>query len=123
MSAQVDVLAITREMRERRVNNGKHTSPTLIAWADRIDAAVAALIAERDALLVIARDFDEVLREKGLRCECGELDCRTSRLDAALARVQGRFDTPSGHDVGCVEHPPGFAQTCSCGARAQGVQS
>ena len=50
MSAQVDVLAITQEMRARRVNNGKHTSPTLIAWADRIDAAVAALIAERDAL-------------------------------------------------------------------------
>lgn len=51
MNALADVLAIAREMRERRVNNGKHTSPTLIAWADRIDAAVGEMIAERDALL------------------------------------------------------------------------
>lgn len=32
--------AITTEMRERKVN-GKRSSPTLVAWADRIDAAVA----------------------------------------------------------------------------------
>lgn len=44
----------------------------------------------------------------------------TEEGSVALARVQGRFDTPSGHDAGCVEHPPGFAQTCSCGARVQG---
>lgn len=49
---------------------------------------VAELIDQRDALLVIAHDFDEVLRERHLRCECGEADCRTSRLDAALARCQ-----------------------------------
>lgn len=32
--------AVADEMRKRLVNNGKHTSPTLIAWADRIDAAL-----------------------------------------------------------------------------------
>ena len=54
-----DVLAaVTAEMRARLVNHRKHPSPTLVAWADQIDAAVAALIArnaeleaERDALL------------------------------------------------------------------------
>ncbi len=46
-----DVLAqVTSEMRARKVNGGKHESPTLIAWADRIDAAVAAVYDERDAL-------------------------------------------------------------------------
>jgi len=34
--------AIALEMRTRLVNNGKHTSQTLEAWADRIDAAIAA---------------------------------------------------------------------------------
>lgn len=33
---------IAEEMRARKVNHGKTTSPTLIAWADRIDAALAA---------------------------------------------------------------------------------
>jgi len=32
--------AIALEMRTRLVNNGKHTSQTLEAWADRIDAAI-----------------------------------------------------------------------------------
>lgn len=57
MSAQGGVREITREMRLRRVNNGKHTSPTLIAWADRIDTAVSALIAERAALRFALRDI------------------------------------------------------------------
>lgn len=26
------------------------------------------------------------------------------------------YDTPSGHDIGCIEHPPGHATACSCGA-------
>lgn len=34
-----DVLA---EMRSHKVNHGKHTSPTLIGWADRIERAMAA---------------------------------------------------------------------------------
>lgn len=33
---------VLREMRERKVNNGKHTSPTLEAWADRIERALAS---------------------------------------------------------------------------------
>lgn len=38
-----ELRAISREMRERKVNGGKRTSPTLIAWADRIDAALARI--------------------------------------------------------------------------------
>lgn len=34
---------VAQEMRERRVNHGKSVSPTLIAWADRITAIIAAL--------------------------------------------------------------------------------
>lgn len=34
---------VAQEMRERRVNHGKSVSPTLIAWADRITALIAAL--------------------------------------------------------------------------------
>lgn len=49
-AAEVELAEVTAEMRARKVNNGKHTSPTLEAWADRVDAAVAKLIAERDAL-------------------------------------------------------------------------
>jgi hypothetical protein len=37
-----------------------------------------------DALLRVARDFHEVLEERCLFCECGEPDCRTTRLRAAL---------------------------------------
>lgn len=38
MSLPTDSLtAIATEMRNRRINHDKNTSPTLIAWADRID--------------------------------------------------------------------------------------
>lgn len=44
-----DIQVVTQEMRERHV--ARHfKSPTLIAWADRIDAAMAELVAERDRL-------------------------------------------------------------------------
>lgn len=39
---------------------------------------------QRDALLRVAHDFHEVLEERRLFCECGEADCRTTRLRAAL---------------------------------------
>lgn len=50
-------------------------------------AAVLALIASHERLLVVARDFSEVLDELGLHCECGEADCRTTRLRAAIAQA------------------------------------
>lgn len=34
------LLVIADEMRSRKVNHGRETSPTLIAWANRIEAAV-----------------------------------------------------------------------------------
>lgn len=48
------------------------------------------------------------------------LKATDTRLVSALARMRGRHDTPSGHAVGCVEHPPGHASACSCGAGVQG---
>ena len=36
-----DIQAVLMEMRERRINHGKNTSPTLIEWEDRIEAALA----------------------------------------------------------------------------------
>lgn len=47
MSAGQELLDIAREMRERRVNHGRHTSPTLEAWADRIEA-IARPMVQRD---------------------------------------------------------------------------
>lgn len=50
--------------------------------------ANARLIAAAPELLVVVKDFYEVLAEKHLFCECGEQDCRTTRLRAVLAKVQ-----------------------------------
>lgn len=36
---RIALLAIAAEMRQRTVNNGKHTSPTLVEWAQRIEDA------------------------------------------------------------------------------------
>lgn len=59
-----DVLAaVTAEMRARLVNHRKHTSPTLVAWADKIDTTVAALIA-RNAELEAERDALRAAAEK-----------------------------------------------------------
>lgn len=41
--AAAELRVIADEMRNRKINHGKHTSPTLCAWADRIDAAADAL--------------------------------------------------------------------------------
>lgn len=37
---RTEVEAVIREMRERKVNHGKSTSPTLEAWAGRLEAAI-----------------------------------------------------------------------------------
>lgn len=34
-----ELLAIAQEMRKHKVNHGKQTSPTLIAWAERVEKA------------------------------------------------------------------------------------
>lgn len=68
-------------------NDRDMTPDNLLTDAPVARAEVAELIAERDALRVVANDFSEVMREKGFRCECGEDDCRTTRLDAVLARI------------------------------------
>lgn len=36
---------------------------------------------------VVVRDYNDVMRELDQYCECGEADCRTTRLRAALARI------------------------------------
>ena len=64
----------------------------LIKAAERSKAeqdAKERLIAAVPELLVVARDFDEALTELGLHCECGQADCRTTRLRAAIAKAIG----------------------------------
>ncbi|WP_284459589.1 hypothetical protein [Cupriavidus campinensis] len=51
--------------------------------------ANACLIAAAPELFAVSRDFEETLKELGLFCECGESDCRTTRLRAALAKATG----------------------------------
>lgn len=84
MSA-VDVLDTAIAAHEFEIAHGGLVYTDIEALREARDA-VAKLIVERDALRVIANDFDEVLRENGFRCECGEDDCRTTRLDAVLAK-------------------------------------
>lgn len=50
----------------------------------------ARLIAAAPELLEVAQDFQEALQELGLFCECGEADCRTTRLRAAIAKATGQ---------------------------------
>lgn len=57
--------------------------------AESITPANAALIAAAPDLLVCAQDFHEVLRELDQFCECGEADCRTTRVRAAIAKATG----------------------------------
>lgn len=47
------------------------------------------LIAAAPELLKCAQDFIEVLTETDSFCECGEADCRTTRLRAALTKATG----------------------------------
>jgi hypothetical protein len=49
----------------------------------------ARLISAAPEMLVVARDFDEALTELGMHCECGEADCRTTRLRVAIAKATG----------------------------------
>lgn len=51
--------------------------------------ANARLIAAAPELLKVAQDFSESLSELGMLCECGESDCRTTRLRAAIAKATG----------------------------------
>lgn len=48
------------------------------------------LISAAPELLEVAKDFQEALQELGLFCECGEADCRTTRLRAAIAKSTGQ---------------------------------
>lgn len=55
----------------------------------KISAADKRLIAAAPELLTVAHDFEEALKELGQECECGEKDCRTTRLRAAIAKATG----------------------------------
>lgn len=51
------------------------------------ESSIGALAAAHD-LLAVAREYEEVLNEIGA-CECGEPECRTTRLRAAIAKATG----------------------------------
>lgn len=40
LPALAELRSVSQEMRSRKINNGRSTSRTLVAWADRIDAAL-----------------------------------------------------------------------------------
>lgn len=53
------------------------------------DRANACLISAAPDLLAVAFDYLEVLGEIDGPCECGEPECRTTRLRAAIAKATG----------------------------------
>ena len=57
--------------------------------AESIAEKNGPVIAAAPELLLVALDFDEALTELGLHCECGQADCRTTRLRAAIAKATG----------------------------------
>jgi len=67
-----------------QVRRGDHLLNKLRAAHHELRAADA--LAD---LKQVAYDFNEVLGELGKHCECGEPDCRTTRLRAALAKAEG----------------------------------
>lgn len=78
-----NLLAVMGRASHALRSSGHAYEPLLLAMAE-----VATIIEERDRLRVVARDFDEALAEERSHCECGQPDCRTTRLRAALAKVQ-----------------------------------
>lgn len=81
---------------ERQLVNGRISAEK---WDDAVARAGlnhkefeanARLIATAPDLLEVAKDFQEALQELGLFCECGEADCRTTRLRAAIAKATGQ---------------------------------
>lgn len=42
-AARADLGVVLREMRDRKVNHGRGTSPTLLAWAKRLELAADCL--------------------------------------------------------------------------------
>lgn len=72
----------------RHANGNPKDICTIRGWGDECKHN-AALIAAAPDLLVVAQEFLEALEEEGLLCECGEVDCRTSRARAAIAKARG----------------------------------
>jgi hypothetical protein len=79
--------AVTAAMRARKVNGGKHESPTLIAWADEIDNAVAALLArnaeQAEQINESKQQRDRVAKTIGADCDC--VDDVFAKADALAA--------------------------------------
>jgi hypothetical protein len=66
-----------------------HTTILEVGCSNENTEANARLIAAAPDLLVVAKDFEEALGELHMFCECGEADCRTTRLRAAIAKATG----------------------------------
>ena len=79
--------------------------------AQTIDAQ-HRLIEQRDTLAAVLSDASKALSGDTSMSSLGQ------RIRAALANVDGRYATRSGHDYGCVDHPPGAKHGCSCAANA-----
>lgn len=74
-----EMIEMVLKLAEPGTPGPRYSMNAIDEWADPIE-----LIYQRDALLRVVRDFHEVMDERHLFCECGEADCRTTRLRAAL---------------------------------------
>jgi len=85
---------------------GRHSDESL---ADaRLIAAAPKLLEALIAVVKVAdRDTDEFIAAR-------------AAIAKATGAAQYPYDTPSGHDYGCEELPPGARHSCSC--KATGAQ-
>lgn len=66
-------------------------------------------VALNEQLLKVARDFDEALGELGLHCNCGQPDCRTTRLRAAIQDAENsKVGLSAVQKVGLLAHNGGL---------------
>jgi hypothetical protein len=96
MTPDKELAAVTAEMRERKINHGRNTSPTLHKWADRLEAIaseIARLRSERDEAVRerewLAMEGAELKRD--LRSALDERDSArntTRRQRAELERLR-----------------------------------
>lgn len=77
----VERMIEARQLDEQGISPGK--------YAQGLYQIAVELAEQRALLLQVAHDFSEAMEERAMLCECGETDCRTSRMRAAIARAEG----------------------------------
>lgn len=66
-----EILALTREMRDRKVNHGRSVSPTLVAWAQKIEHQLQRLqLTHNNLAAAVQLLLDEVPAPPDPNCSC-----------------------------------------------------